>query len=108
MKTEIKIAVRAYQVLIKDERTGEKINDTIVLEKARLQAGAMVGLSDKELIYHIYNRQGFRVIDVCNVHKATITVDLSKEYNELIAQEYLEMEEQMGPAEQEAKACANE
>ncbi len=80
MKTEIKIAVRAYPVLIKDARTGKKINDTIVLEKARLQAGAMVGLGDEEIIYRLYNRQGYRVLEVGRPIKQEITVDLHKLY----------------------------
>lgn len=82
MKTEIKIAVRAYQVKIKDERTGEKTTDTIVLDKARLQAGAMVGLGDEDIIYRIYNRQGYRVLEVDHPDKMEITVDLHELYYE--------------------------
>ena len=98
MKSEIKITVRAYSVKIRDERTGEKMDDTIILEKAKLQAGAMVGLGDEDIIYRLYNRQGFRVLEIGDVHKAVITVDLNKAYNELIAEEYLAMEDHMGPA----------
>lgn len=80
MKTEIKIAVRAYPVKIKDERTGEKKNDVVVLEKARLQAGAMVGLGDEDIIRRIYNRQGYRVLDIGAPEKLEIAVDLHELY----------------------------
>lgn len=97
MKSEIKIPVRAYSVRIRDERTGEKMDDTIILEKAKLQAGAMVGLGDEDIIYRLYNRQGFRVLQIGEVHKTIITVDLNQAYNELVAEEYLAMEDRMGP-----------
>lgn len=82
MKTEIKITVRAYLLLIRDERTGEKTTDTIVLDKARLQAGAMVGLSDEDLICRLYNRQGYRVLDIGQPSKADLTLDLLELFNE--------------------------
>lgn len=80
MKTEIKIPVRVYAVTIRDERTGEQKNDVIVLEKARLQAGAMVGLGDEDIIFRIYNRQGFRVLEVGKPQKEEIAVDLTAMY----------------------------
>lgn len=80
MKTEIRITVRAYPVELRDERTGEKTNDTIVLDKARLQAGAMVGLDDQELIRRIYNRQGYKVLSIDKPDKVEITVDLYDAY----------------------------
>lgn len=86
MKTEIKIAVRAYPVIIKDERTGEKSTDTIVLEKARLQAGAMLGMGDEDIIYRLYNRQGFRVLEVGQPVKREITVDLGRAFNDTAAE----------------------
>lgn len=80
MKTEIMITVRAYPVQIRDERTGEKQSDTIVLDKARLQAAAMVGMSDRDLIYRLYNRQGFRVEEIGEPTKSDIDVDLEDLY----------------------------
>ena len=81
MKTEKKIPVRVYTVRIRDERTGEKSLDTIVIEKAMLQAGAVVGLGDEDIICRIYNRKGYRVADICEVVKAEIIVDLLFAYN---------------------------
>ena len=84
MKTEIKITARAYPVQIRDERTGEKQSDTIVLDKARLQAAAMVGMSDRDLIYRLYNRQGFRVEEIGEPAKADLTVDLLEVYQKML------------------------
>ena len=80
MKTEINITVRAYPVELLDERTGKKVPDTIVLDKARLQAGAMVGMDDKDIIYRIYNRQGYKVLSIDKPDKVEITVDLYDAY----------------------------
>lgn len=97
MKTEIKITVRAYPVEIRDERTGEKMDDTIVLDKATLQAGAAVGLGDGDIIYRFYNRKGYRVLEIGNPIKADLVVDLGQLYRDHVAEEYLTMEEGMGP-----------
>ncbi len=78
MKTEIIVTVRAYPVEIRDERTGERKQDTIVLTKQRLQAIASIRMGDKELINRVYNRQGFHVMDVGDPVKADLTVDLLK------------------------------
>ena len=80
MKTEIKIPVRAYPVELKDTRTGERITDTIVLEKSRLQAGAMFDLGDEDIICRIYNRQGYRVLEIGKPDKMELTVDLQQLY----------------------------
>lgn len=76
MKTEIKITVRAYPVKIRDERTGEKMDDTIVLTKQKIQAVATIGMSDRDLIFRLYNRQGYHVLDVGRPKKEEIIVDL--------------------------------
>jgi len=94
VKTEIKIQARAYQVRLKDTRTGEKSHDTIVLTKEQLRAGAMFDLGDEDIIYRAYNRQGFRVLEVNQVHKVELTVDLLKLYQGFVVDEYLEAEEQ--------------
>ena len=80
MKTEIKIPVRVYPVELKDTRTGERITDTIVLEKRRIQAGAMFDLGDEDIIYRIYNRQGFRVLEIGKPVKVELPVDLTGLY----------------------------
>lgn len=76
MKASIRIAVRAYPVEVKDARTGEHFTDSIVLDKNRLQAGAVFDLSDEDIICRIYNRQGYRVLDIGKPDKQELTVDL--------------------------------
>lgn len=80
MKTEIKIPVRAYPVELKDTRTGELLHDTIVLEKSRLQAGAMFDLGDEDIICRIYNRKGYRVLEIGKPDKVELAVDLQQLY----------------------------
>lgn len=91
MKNEIKIAVRAYPVVLKDTRTGEVKNDTIVLEKSRLQAGALFDLGDEDIIYRIYNRQGFRVLEIGKPDKQEITMDLTDIYAFMIEKQQEEI-----------------
>lgn len=79
MKTEVKLQVRAYAVTIRDERTGETKEDTIVLDKARVQAIQLVGMNDEDLIFRAYNRKGYRVLDVTKPpRKVELTIDLEK------------------------------
>ena len=78
MKTEITITARSYRVEIRDNRTGEKSTDTIVLDKARLQAGGLLGLSDEDIIRRIYNREGFYVKETSAPTKRTFTIDLQQ------------------------------
>lgn len=86
MKTEIKIPVRAYPVVLKDTRTGELLHDTIVLEKSRLQAGAMFDLSDEDIICRIYNRKGYRVLEIGKPDKVELAVDLQQLYQDHVAE----------------------
>ena len=86
MKTEKMITVRAYPVEIRDERTGEKMKDTIVLDKAMLQAGAMVGLGDEDIIFRLYNRKGYRVLEIGKPVKADLVVDLAELYHKQLLQ----------------------
>ena len=79
MKTEVKIQARAYAITLRDERTGEVLQDTIVLDKARVQAIQLVGMNDEDLIYRTYNRKGYRVLDIIKPpRKMELTVDLEK------------------------------
>ena len=80
MKTNLTIQVRAFPVTIKDERTGDTTVDTTVIDKAQLQAAQIVGQSSKELIQWLYNRQGFKVLEIGIPTKRTITVDLGELY----------------------------
>ena len=77
MRTTATIYTRRFPVTIRDGRTGAEMQDYITLDKAQLQAAQLVGMSSKELIYSIYNRRGFRVLDIGKAEKGRIEVELS-------------------------------
>ena len=54
MKTNISIEARRFPVTLRDERTGEIIQSSIILDKQRLQAAQLVGQSSKELIHRCF------------------------------------------------------
>ena len=78
MKTEVKIQVRAYPVKLRDHRTGETSSDMIVLSKEMLQAAGLIGMTDEDLIYRTYNRQGYKVLEIGKPNKRELTVDLKR------------------------------
>lgn len=82
MKNTIKIPVRAYVVKIKDARTGERTEDTIILTKEQLHAGGLIGMTDEEIIYRTYNRLGYRIMGIQQPVKADLSVDLGRLYRE--------------------------
>ena len=84
MKNEIKIPVRAYSVTLRDTRSGEILNDTIVLEKSRIQAAALFDMGDEDIICRTYNRKGYRVLDISKPQKVELAVDLNKLYEEQV------------------------
>ena len=76
MKTTITIEVRRFPVTIRDERTDEVSQDYIILDKQRLQSAQLVGQSSKELIQRLYNRQGFRVLEIGKPERRSVAVSL--------------------------------
>ena len=84
MKTFYSVHLRAFDVRVKDERTGEVKEDVIVLTKQQLQAAQIVGQSSKELISRTYNREGFTVLDIGKARKVTTTLDLEGLYSEAV------------------------
>jgi len=82
MKTYQTIQLRAFDVLIRDERTGEEREDVIIFTKAQLQAVQVCGQSSKELICRAYDRAGYTVLDVGRARKRTATLDLDGLYEE--------------------------
>ena len=78
MRNEIIINVRAFPVLIEDVRTGERRSDMLVLSKEQLQAAQLVGQSGKELIYRLYNRRGYKVLEIGKPHKTGLRLDLTE------------------------------
>lgn len=84
MKTFCSIQLRAFDVRVKDERTGEITEDVIVFTKDQLRAAQVVGQSSKELICRAYNREGFTVLDIGKAHKVEVPLDLDGLYREAV------------------------
>ena len=78
MKTYITIEARRFPVELMDERTGCASLEFIVLDKRQLQAAQMVGQSSKELIRRIFNRQGFRVLEIGTPERRSIDLNLDE------------------------------
>lgn len=78
MKNTFTIEARRFPVSVKDMRTGDITNDIIILSKQELQAAQIVGQSSKELIWRMYNRKGFHVLDIGTPEKQTLFADLEE------------------------------
>lgn len=75
---KIEMQVRRFPVTVEDQRTGDVRKDFIILDKSQLQAAQIVGQSSTELIYRIFNRRGYRVLDIGKAVKRTLCVDLGE------------------------------
>ena len=85
MKTEIKVKAFAYPVMLKDYRTGEHLEDIIVLPKKWLQICGSDGLEisdDKHLIFRAYNVRGYEVIEIGKRRSIQLSIDLERAYRE--------------------------
>ena len=85
MKNEVTMQARAYSVTVEDQRSGEKSVELIALDKQQLQAAQIVGQSSNELIYRLFNRQGYKVLDIGKPVKKEIVVDLTELYREAVS-----------------------
>lgn len=72
----INIAARRFSVEVEHIETGARLFDSIVLDKQQLQAAQIVGQSSKELIYRLYQKNGFKVLNIGKAEKRTLHVDL--------------------------------
>lgn len=87
MKTTTTIKALAYPVKLKDHRTGEHLDDTLVLPKEWLQICGSEGLNicdDKHMIYRAYNLRGYEVLEVGKRRKVQLSVDLHQLYMEQV------------------------
>lgn len=76
-ETTYPLHLRAFDVRIRDERTGETGEEMIVFTKQQLQAAHLVGQSSKELIHRAFNREGFTVLDIGKAMKTSVELDLA-------------------------------
>ena len=84
MNNQIVIQTLTFPVSLRDERTGSVSMDTVVLTKHQLRAAQVVGQSSKELICRIFNREGYRVLDIGKAVKRDIPVDLYVHGDEIV------------------------
>lgn len=85
MKTTTTIKAMAYPVKLKDHRTGEQLEDTIVILKEWLQICGSDGLNicdDKHMIFRAYNLKGYEVLEIGKRRSVQLTVDLEQLYRE--------------------------
>jgi len=81
MRTTTKINAYAYPVTLKDNRTGERLQDTIVIPKEWLQICGSDGLNisdDKHLIFRAYNVRGYEVIEIGKRRSIQLAIDLER------------------------------
>ena len=104
MKTTTTIKAYAYPVIVKDNRTGEKLEDVIVIPKEWLQICGSEGVNicdDKHMIYRAYNVRGYEVVEVSKRRNVQLTVDLEQMYADRLAAEVGKMVQRL----QESDAC---
>lgn len=85
MKTTTKINAFAYPVTLKDNRTGERIQDVICIPKEWLQICGSDGLEisdDKHMIFRAYNVRGYEVIEIGKRRSIQLSIDLERAYRE--------------------------
>lgn len=80
MKTELTIQTRCFPVVIRDERTGDEMEDRIVLELNQIKSAAAMGLDFEEAIYRRYSRMGYKVLEIGKAQRQTMTINLEELY----------------------------
>jgi len=81
MRTTTKINAYAYPVTLKDNRTGERLQDTIVIPKEWLQICGSDGLNisdDKSMVFRAYNVRGYEVIEIGKRRSIQLAIDLER------------------------------
>lgn len=85
-ETTYPLHLRAFDVRIRDNRTGEVSEEMIVFTRDQLQAAQLVGQSSKELIHRAFNRDGFAVLDIGKAEKRTVELDLAGLFCEAVGE----------------------
>lgn len=78
MKTEFIIQTRCFPVKIRDQRTGEEHDDTIVFELNQLRAAHGIGLDHEQVIHNKYNQMGYWVLEIGKGQKNTMFLNLEE------------------------------
>lgn len=76
LKTTMTVQLRRFDVLVEDQRTRETKEDAIVFTLDQLHAAQLVGQSSKELICRVFERQGYKVLDIGRAERREATLRL--------------------------------
>lgn len=76
MKTTMTVQLRRFDVLVEDQRTRETREESIVFTLEQLHAAQLVGQSSKELICRVFERQGYKVLDIGRAERREATLRL--------------------------------
>lgn len=87
MKTETKISVIAYDVELVDLRTGEHLNDRVVLDRCWLDVLHKMSISDRDYLMQNYSHKGYLMLKMSTMKKVTLTVDLEQIYQNFVDME---------------------
>lgn len=77
MKSTYALEIRAFPVTVEDRRNGAVIREKAILTKEHLKAAQLVGQSSNELIQRMYERAGYRVLEIEKPVRQTIELDLN-------------------------------
>ena len=95
MKTSKKIKIVVYPVKLKDNRTGEHLDDLIVLDADWLRICGSEGLNicdDKHMIYRACNLKGYEVLEIGKRRKVQLDVDLEELYRRYCVEQVTDRE----------------
>ena len=77
MKSTYALEIRAFPVTVEDRRNGAVICEKAILTKEHLKAAQLVGQSSNELIQRMYERAGYRVLEIKKPVRQTVELDLN-------------------------------
>lgn len=84
MKTTTKISAIAYDVELVDLRTGEHLNDRIVLDRSWLDVLHKMNISDRDYLAQGYSHKGYLMLKMSTRRKVQLTVDLEQLYQNFV------------------------
>ena len=76
MNNTFTLTVRVFPLTIRDGRSGEISESTVILTKEQLRAAQLLGQSSNELLTRMCRRQGYTILRVGKPVKKTLSVDL--------------------------------
>ena len=78
LEANVTLNLRKFPVVVKCVATGEVRRDEITVDKETLEAARRVGQSSRELIYRMYRKAGFRVLEIGKPERGNFTISLNE------------------------------